>query len=112
TVPDIRDRIPWRRVGVVFGSLVLLATPWVAYRGIVQHRGPLNATSRLFNAALHPRKHSLSDYLTTHSRFFDLPESRVFTSPWRSNYKNEAFPQTYTEIWGDWLSAFAWSEYA
>jgi hypothetical protein len=49
--------------------------------------------------------------LTSHSRFFTIAERSVFTKPWRSNYKNEALPQTYTEIWGDWFGAFAWSEY-
>jgi hypothetical protein len=111
TVPEIRARVPWRHIGLVVGVVALLATPWIAYRAIVHHQGPLNNTSRLLNAALHPGTHSLSDYLTSHRRFFIVAERQVFTSPWRSNYKNEALPQTYTEIWGDWFGAFAWSEY-
>jgi 4-amino-4-deoxy-L-arabinose transferase-like glycosyltransferase len=111
TVPEIRTRVPWRRVAVVAAAVVALATPWVAYRAIVDHQGPLNGTSSLLNAALHPGSHTLSDRLTSHSRFFAILEPGVFDSPWRSNYKNEALPQTYTEIWGDWFGAFAWSEY-
>jgi hypothetical protein len=110
SVPDIRRRVPWRYVAIVLGAVVLLATPLVAYRAVVHHQGPLNGTGRLLRAALHPGSHTLSDYLTTHDRFFTVAERGVFTDPWRSNFKNEAFPQTYTEIWGDWFGAFAWSE--
>jgi hypothetical protein len=112
TVREIRTRVPWRRVGIVFGLMIALAAPWITYRGVVRHQGPLNDTRRMFHAALHPGTHSLSDTLTSHSRFFTILEPGVFESPWRSNYKNEALPQTYTEIWGDWFGAFAWSEYA
>jgi hypothetical protein len=111
TVRESRARVPWRRVSSVFGLMIVLAVPWVAYRGIVGHQGPLNSTSRLFHAALHPRTHTLSDYLTSHSRFFTILEPGVFDDPWRSNYKNEALPQTYTDLWGDWFGALAWSEY-
>ncbi|HEV7564606.1 MAG TPA: hypothetical protein VGO31_01445, partial [Microbacteriaceae bacterium] len=110
TIPEIRARVPWRRVAVVFVAVLVLVVPWVAYRAIVHHQGPLNNTSAVLNAALHPGGHPLSDYLTSHAHFFKVVEPLVFTSPWRSNYKNEAFPQTYTEIWGDWFGAFAWSE--
>jgi hypothetical protein len=112
SVPDFRARIPWRYVGLVVSAIVLFAIPWIAYRAVVHHQGPLNNTSALLNAALHPGSHALSDKATSHSRFFSLAERGVFTSPWRSNYKNEALPQTYTEIWGDWFGAFAWSENA
>lgn len=112
SVPDIRSRVPWRYITIVVGTVVVLVTPWVAYRAVVHHQGPINNTSGLLDAALHPGRHSLSDYLTSHRRFFTIAERGVFTSPWRSNYKNEAFPQTYTEIWGDWFGAFAWSENA
>jgi hypothetical protein len=109
SVPDIRRHVHWRRVGVVLGAVVVLATPWVAYRAIVQHQGPLNQTGALLDAALHPLSSTLHDPLATHSRFFTVFEPAVFTAPWRSNYKNEALPQTYTEIWGDWFGTMAWS---
>jgi hypothetical protein len=111
TVREVRARVPWRRVAIVFGVVVVLAVPWIAYRGIVHHQGPLNGTSQLIQAALHPGTHSLSDSLTSHSHFFTIFQRGVFDSPWRSEYKNQALPQTYTEIWGDWFGAFAWSEY-
>ena len=108
--PSIRLLFPWRRVAIVVGVVVVLATPWVAYRGIVQHSGPLNATSQLLHAALHPQAHLLADRATSHKEFFHL-SPQIFSAPWRSNLKNEAFGETYVEIWGDWLAAFAWSAY-
>lgn len=109
--PSIRHLFPWQRVAIAAGIVILLATPWVAYRGIVQHSGPLNGTNRLVHAALHPQQHLLADRATSHEQFFDL-SAQVFTTPWRSNFKNEAFPETYVEIWGDWLANFAWSPYS
>jgi hypothetical protein len=110
TVTEIRALVPWRRIAIAFGAVLLVVAPWASYRGIVQHQGPLNETSRLLHAALHPTAHPLSDSLTSHRPFFTVFEPQVFTSPWRSNFKNEALPQTYTEIWGDWFGTFAWSE--
>jgi hypothetical protein len=110
TDPAIRAIFPWRRVGAAAGIVAVLAVPWVAYRAIVQHSGPFNKSGALFHAALHPQEHSLADKATSHAQFFDL-SGKVFTSPWRSNFKNEAFPETYVEIWGDWLANFAWSPY-
>jgi hypothetical protein len=111
TVPELRALAPWRKIAIGFAVLIALTTPWIAYRGIVKHEGPLNDTGRMLDAALHPGIHSLSDSLTSHGRFFTVFEPGVFSNPWRSHYKNEALPQTYTEIWGDWFGAFAWSAY-
>jgi hypothetical protein len=111
TDTSIRQVVPWRRVATVAGVAVILLLPWVAYRAIVQHHGPLNETNRLVDAALHPGSHQLSDFLTSHSRFFHVDLDGIFTSPWRSHFKNEAIGETYVEIWGDWLGNFAWSSY-
>ena len=110
TDPRIRRLFPWKRVAVVAGVVVLLAAPWVAYRGIVQHSGPFNQTSTFVHAALHPSQNLLADKGTSHAAFFDFSPS-VFTTPWRSNFKNQAASETYVEIWGDWLGNFAWSPY-
>ncbi len=107
----IRSAVPWRWVAIIAGAIVLIAAPWVLYRGVVQHSGPLNQTSVVLHAALHPQDHLLADLATSHKPFFDV-STQVFTAPWRSNFKNEAFPETYVEIWGDWLANFAWSPYS
>lgn len=106
----IRQVLPWRWIASAGAAVLFVATPWVAYRAIVQHSGPLNQTSLLFHAALHPEQHLFADRVTSHAYFFDL-NAGVFTHPWRSNFKNEAFPETYVEIWGDWLGHFAFSPY-
>ena len=108
--PSIRHLFPGRRVAALVGAVVLLATPWVAYRAIVQHSGPLNHTGALLNAALHPQQHLLADRATSHAQFFDL-SPLVFTAPWRSNFNNQAFGETYVGLWGDWFANFAWSPY-
>lgn len=112
TVSDIRRRIRWGGVAAVVLMMALMAIPWVAYRAIVQHQGPLNQTRRLVTAALRPDSQTLIDYATTRDRFFVIREPGVFKNPWRTHYVNEAFPETYTDIWGDWIGAFAWSEYS
>jgi hypothetical protein len=109
---DFRALVQWRRVGAGVGAVLLLAVPWLAYRAIVHHKGPINDTAKLIDAALHPGTHNLSDRLTVHRRFFNVYDRRVFTAPYRSNYKNEAFLETYTEMWGDWIASFAWSQYS
>jgi len=48
----------------------------------------------------------------SHGTFFDLPSTALFTHPYRPYFVNQAFAETYTEIWGDWIGAFAWSTYA
>jgi 4-amino-4-deoxy-L-arabinose transferase-like glycosyltransferase len=108
--PSIRTLFPWRKVAVLVGAIAVLALPWVAYRGIVQHSGPLNETSRLLDAALHPQSHVLADRGTSHAEFFYF-SPHVFTEPWRSNFKNQAASETYVDIWGDWFASFAWSPY-
>jgi hypothetical protein len=45
------------------------------------------------------------------THFFDLPNRQLLDAPYRSNYVNAALPITYTEIWGDWIGAFAWSTF-
>ena len=109
--PSIRRIMPWRRIGALVAAVLVIAIPWVTYRAVVQHGGPLNQTGRLIDSALHPGRHLLSDWMTTHTKFFDL-SGGVFTAPWRSQFKNEAIPETYVEIWGDWLGNFAWSSYS
>lgn len=112
TVSDVRRRIPWGGAAALFLALVLLAVPWVVYRAVVRHQGPLNQTSRLLRAAVHPSSGTFIDRATSRDRFFVVGEPAVFQTPWRTNYKNEALPETYTDMWGDWIAAFAWSAYS
>ena len=42
------------------------------------------------------------------ANFFRLDVRSMFQEPYRPHFVNEALPMTYTEIWGDWIGAFAW----
>ena len=44
--------------------------------------------------------------------FLGLSLDDVFNRPVRPFYKTEILPETYTDIWGDWFGAFAWSGYS
>ncbi len=55
-----------------------------------------------------PARFTPSEAIATRSNFGDL-STAVFTVPFRPNYLNYALPETYTEIWGDWIGAFSWS---
>lgn len=107
---DLRARVPWRRVGIVAGALCAVALPWVGYRAIVHHSGPINDTSRVLEIAVNPGN-AHSDGLATHARFFDL-STDVFRTPWRPTFVNQALPETYAEIWGDWIGGMAWSNFS
>jgi hypothetical protein len=108
---SIRRAVRWRWVAGVAVAVLAVAAPWVAYRAIVQHSGPVPDTGRFLRAALHPTQNLLLDKDTSHARFFHL-SGEVFSEPWRSNFKNQAFSETYVGIWGDWFGVFAWSGYA
>jgi hypothetical protein len=107
---DLRARVPWRRVGVVVGALCVLAVPWVAYRAIVHHSGPINDTGRVLRVAVNPGN-AHGDGLATRANFFNL-STDVFRTPWRPSFVNQAFPETYVEIWGDWIGGIAWSNFS
>ena len=83
----------------------MLAGGWlVLYRIHV-----LGSVPALNGAIVHP--FSGSSTATTRPDFPKL-STVVFTLPFRPNYLNYALPVTYTEIWGDWIGAFAWSSYS
>jgi len=50
--------------------------------------------------------------VATRANFADLSIGQMFRTPYRPNFVNAALPTTYTEIWGDWIGAFAWSGYS
>ena len=94
----------------VLGSLafalvvvVLLAGPWYGYRahtyGNAVFDRPLTVEKPFFE------RRPASFYLRT-----GLPA--VITSPYRTHFVNDAWPQTYADLWGDWYGVFAWNRAA
>jgi hypothetical protein len=90
-----------RHVWPLAAAVVLAAAVavWVARGG--EHSGLLASLAHPFTLTPGDR-----------SSFFDVPFRPLFETPFRSHFKNSAFGETYTEIWGDWLGSFAWSDYA
>ena len=80
--------------GLLLTALVL----WVASGGA--HSGLLASLG-----------HPLTLRVGNRSGFFSTPIEALFTTPFRPHFLNSAFGETYTEIWGDWIGAFAWSDY-
>jgi hypothetical protein len=78
-----------RRILIVVVALAVAGSAALAYTKVHEHR---------------------IDPEATRSHFFDVSPG-IFTTPWRSNFVNQAFSTTYTDIWGDWFGAFSWSVY-
>jgi hypothetical protein len=71
---------------------------WVARGGA--HSGLLASLAHPFTVSAGNR-----------SNFFTVPVNPLFATPFRPHFRNSALDETYTEIWGDWLGSFAWSDY-
>jgi hypothetical protein len=56
--------------------------------------------------------HPFSVVPANRSSFFDVPAKPLFETPFRPHFRNSAVGETYTEIWGDWVGSFAWSDFA
>jgi hypothetical protein len=79
----------------VGGGLVVGAGVWLV---LGSHFGNLTPSWKLSSVS--------------HAHFFDPPSASLFSHPYRPFFLNQAFAETYTEIWGDWIGSFAWSTYA
>jgi hypothetical protein len=102
----------WTRVGdrraiagtlaVAIAATAVIALPWYVYRAI--HYG-----NPVFD-----RPHSSKPLFDRRpASFYDnLAVGRVFTEPYRPHFANLAWPETYSDIWGDWYGVFAWSKQA
>jgi hypothetical protein len=99
-VSNARDRGSLARsLAVALAVCAVIAAPWYAYRA-AHYANPI-----------FDRPHSAKPFLERRpARFYlgtGLPQ--VFTAPYRPEFKNRLWPQTYTDIWGDWYGVFAWS---
>jgi hypothetical protein len=97
----------WRREdrrGLLRGGAVALAAcavvagPWYGYRLVHSQN------------ALFDRPHQAKPIWDRRPASFyvdpGLPD--LFTRPYRPNMENLAWPQTYSDVWGDWFGVFAW----
>jgi hypothetical protein len=85
----LRRSPQWRRVAIAFVAVAILVSAGLSYGKIRNHR---------------------IDRYASRANFFNV-SGEVFSAPWRSHFINEAFPTTYSDMWGDWFGAFSWSVY-
>jgi hypothetical protein len=105
-LPENRPRIPFRSIAVSVGVLVALVLPWSAWQ-MANGNHPIIGipdTQLLF--------HPVAPVQRGYAPFFGLALHDVFTRPYRPQYANEALPETYTELWGDWTGVYSWSSYS
>jgi hypothetical protein len=88
-----------RSLAVVLAACAVVAGPWYGYRAA-------NYSNALFD-----RPHSSKPLFERRpARFYTslrLPD--VFGRPYRPHLVNLAWPETYSDLWGDWYGVFAWS---
>ena len=88
------------RAGLVaLAACAVVAGPWYGYR--VANYGN----------ALFDRPHSSKPLFERRpARFYvGIGLTGVFTEPYRPHLKNLAWPETYSDLWGDWYGVFNWS---
>jgi hypothetical protein len=100
--PSFRRHMPVRQIGVAAAIVALIAVPWYVSRSVTHKAQP-----GLSLSSLHFSRGTIGG-----PPFLGLSLAEVFHTPVRPFYKNEVLPETYTDIWGDWFGAFAWSGYS
>jgi len=89
-------------LAVALAACAAIALPWYVYRA-VHYGNPVfdrpQSTKPLWD------RRPASFYVGT-----GLPD--IFTKPYRPNLVNQAWPETYADVWGDWYGVFAWSKAA
>src|SRR5260221_2906481 len=105
---DIRRAFRYRRFMALIGATLVLALPWWVQQARAHGDpfGPTKILAHVFNP------NATIDRATNRAPFFHISLDPMFKTPYRTHFKNEAFPVTYTEIWGDWIAVFAWSAYS
>lgn len=86
----------WRQLAVVFAATAIVAAPWYI-RQAVEYGDPIFDRPTRDEPVWERRP----------AKFYvglGLPE--VFTDPVRPNFRNEAIPTTYSEVWGDYFGVW------
>jgi hypothetical protein len=100
--PSFRRHMPLRQIGLAAAAVLLIAVAWYTRQSLTHKTQPGLSLSSLHFSRGQPDA----------APFFGLSLDDVFHRPVRPFYKTEVLPETYTEIWGDWIGAFAWSGYS
>ena len=100
--PSYRRHMPLRRIGAAAAAVAVIVVPWYVDQVVTHRTQPGLAFSSL----------RLTSALPGGPPYFALSLNDVFHRPVRPFFKREPFPETYTEIWGDWIGSFSWSSYS
>lgn len=101
-------RTALRGLAIGLAALVVLVSPWYARQAIRYHTpAPISVVPGFVQNMIHPGKSLISSEGGL-SLYFGLPVGELYHSPYRPHFTNEAIPQTYTDIWGDWLGYWEW----
>lgn len=98
---DYLPRIDPRRAARHAPVVAVVAVAFVAVAFWVHRGAHIGTLANLFTAGTSIDR----------SHFFDLPLEAMFSTPFRSHFATAGFAVTYTEIWGDWIGALAWSPF-
>jgi hypothetical protein len=94
------DRRALLRAGAIaLAAIVVVAGPWYGYR---QSRSSNAVFDRPPQTKPIWDRRSASFYVGT-----GLPA--VLSRPYRPHFENRVWPQTYSDLWGDWFGVFAWA---
>jgi hypothetical protein len=100
--PSFRQHMPLRRIAFAAAAILVVAVPWYT-RQVVTHKSQPGLSFSSFH---------VSPAARGGPPFFGLSLDDLFHRPVRPFFEGEALPETYTEIWGDWIGSFAWSGYS
>ena len=103
-----RRHMPLRTIAIAVAGVVIVTSPWYVRQALKYKTQPVVALPNFVDQILHPGQSSPGK----RAPFLALARHDVFELPFRPHYANEAIPETYTEIWGDWFGSFSWSGYS
>jgi 4-amino-4-deoxy-L-arabinose transferase-like glycosyltransferase len=97
-----------RGFAIGLAALVVLVAPWYARQAIRYHTpAPISVVPGFVQDMLHPGRSVIATEGGL-SHYFAVPVGTVYHAPYRPNFTNEAIPETYTDLWSDWLGFWEW----
>lgn len=94
-----RDARALRSLGVALAAVVVIAGPWYGYRAVEYGNAVFDRPTPVPKPFFERRPASF--YVGT-----GLPQT--VSAPYRPHFVNRLWPQTYTDLWGDWYGVYAW----
>jgi hypothetical protein len=100
---DFRRTLPLRKIAIAVGASLILVSPWYV-RQAVKTGDPIFGKPAFVKSLFHPSTATRVTYLSL--------STDMYNRPFRPFSLNQVIPETYDEIWGDWIGVWAWSGYS